>query len=178
MRWIALSEALDLIGHEQKDALRRALRAGDVKSRMRYENGAVKALDPCHWHGEIDWDGSRLAVVEFQFFVLGGNPSSPVPPQLVPVEVDRGTVLENFESRGGTQLRRELYPYPRKDEPDGLEEWYMDRTRHVAHSTRGEDLEAARERFGRWTKDQDFLRDLRRRRAPDSWKKPGPKNLA
>ena len=177
MRWITLSEALDLIGHDQKDALRRALRAGDVKSRIRYDNGAVKSLNPWHWDCEIDWDGARLAVDEFQFFVIGGGraPSLPLPPKFVPVEVDRVTLLENFESRARTQSSRELHP--RKSEPAGFKEWFVEEHIPAGYSTREQSLAAARARFGCWTKDRETVRGFRKIYAPDNWKDPGPKKI-
>jgi hypothetical protein len=171
MRWITLSEALDLIGHDQKDALRRALCAGDVKLRKRNEDGTVRSLDPSHVAGaEIDWDGSRLAVIEFQFFVLGGG-GAPMPPEFVQVEVDRATLLENFPIREMTQTA-----IGRKGQPPGLEDWYIERAHRVPYSSRNDDLDAAREVFGQFTKDWEILRELRKEHAPPRWSQPGPKS--
>lgn len=59
--------------------------------------------------------------------------------------------------------------------PAGLEAWYVAEHLRQGYSTREQDLEAARARFGRWTKDSEHLRDLRRKHAPAEWRKPGPK---
>ena len=62
----------------------------------------------------------------------------------------------------------------RKGQPPGFEDWYIKRTRCVPYSSRDDDLAAAREAFGQFTKDWEILRELRTEHAPDSWKKPGP----
>ena len=103
------------------------------------------------------------------------DPSPTTPPKFVHVEVDRATLLEHFESRGRTQSGRELYS--RKGEPAGFREWFVNEHIPAGYSTRDQSLAAARARFGRWTKDRDAVRELRRLHAPDCWKEPGPKKI-
>jgi hypothetical protein len=176
MRSISLLEALDLIGHDRKDELRRALRAGDVKARIRHEDGSTEDLPLSFWSDDdivkIDWENGWL-VSRRRPGVLSLLPE----PIVINVEVDRVTLLEAFSCQPRAVSAREVHP--RKKEPPGLEGWYIARTRQVAHSNRNEDLHAARKHFGYgWAKDRERLRELRRHHAPDNWKKPGPKNRA
>jgi hypothetical protein len=79
-----------------------------------------------------------------------------------------------LEYRSGSHATEEK---GRVGRPADLERWYVEE--HIpgrSHATREEDLAAARERFGPWTKDWLDLRALRKEHAPDEWRKPGPRS--
>jgi hypothetical protein len=180
MPWIMLREALDLIGHDKKDKLHWALLAGDVKSRERHEDGTVRNLHPSLWTQTVDWENYRLAVEE-SYGIIWIGPGAPPPPPptiyFIDVEIDQASLSENFPCRELTRDARQP-AIDRKGQPTGLEDWYVNEHIPAGYSTRDQDLAAARERFGRWTKDKEALRQLRREYAPDSWGKPGPRDLA
>jgi hypothetical protein len=94
MPWITLPEALSYVGND-KDRLQAAFVAGDVKTRMRYEDGTVRDLNPKKWRrgAEIDWQGSLLDVAK-RDHVISSDPSPR--PRFVPVEVDLSTLLQCF----------------------------------------------------------------------------------
>jgi hypothetical protein len=60
-KWIALSEALSLVGIDKKEQLFGALLTGDVKMRADDGDGTVTAVDP-KWlpRSRIDWACSRF----------------------------------------------------------------------------------------------------------------------
>jgi hypothetical protein len=93
MPWITLPKALEHVGGD-KDRLQAALAAGDVKSRIRREDGTVQSLSPKKWRrgAEVDWEGSRLAVTKREYVTSWDND----PPRFVSVEVDLCTLLESF----------------------------------------------------------------------------------
>jgi hypothetical protein len=101
MPWITLRDALDLIGHDKKDQLHRALLAGDVKSRERHEDGTVSSLYPSSWTQTVDWENCRLAFVD-SYKIIWIGPGAPPPPlpriYFVDVEIDRVSLLEGDDT--------------------------------------------------------------------------------
>ena len=91
MPWTTLNEALNHVGGD-KERLQAAFAAGDVKTRMRYEDGAVQVLNRKKWRrgAEIDWQASRLEVAKREGYVVSWAP------RFVPVEVDLSTLLQCF----------------------------------------------------------------------------------
>lgn len=97
-RWITLTEAEALIGggvETRRGSLLAALRAEDVKSRERFENGEVQILSDRDWaelkagssvrdRAEVDWQRSLLERFDFS------------PTQFRRVEVDRETLNAFF----------------------------------------------------------------------------------
>jgi hypothetical protein len=174
--WGRLDEALDLIGYDNQERFHLCLLAEDVTGRCRYEDGTVERLRPTRWRAAIDWTNSRLKIEGPQLFIFGPGARAPKPSRFDwrPVEVDFAELLKCFPSKAQTQKPSNS----RRGAPEGLEEWYRNQHIPAGYSDRDEDLSAARERFGSWTKDRDTMRDLRRQHAPASWKDPGPKDPA
>jgi hypothetical protein len=180
MPWLTSFKALDLVGHDRKDELQRAFRAGDVKTRQRDEDGAARGLHPSEWSFvvEVDWQASRAAMRRHSMIILGGPPPDWWI-ESVPFEIDQASLLENFppkeQTQGGREVPRAVPSNRRQGAPEGLTQWYINEHIRAGYSTREQDLAAARERFGDWTKAKDTMRDLRDEYAPPEWKKPGPK---
>jgi hypothetical protein len=94
-KWITHPEALERSGVDSA-RLTSAGRDGDVTGRVRYEDGAVKILEPCWWRW--DWDGGRLDVARLGLYQrpLDGRPHPPPKPRFLPVEIDEQTLLQTF----------------------------------------------------------------------------------
>jgi hypothetical protein len=177
MPWIKLPRALDRIGHVRKDELRRACRAGDVKSRLRYENGAAEDMPLDYWDKEIDWERGTLTLRDLLIGVLYWSGESPPPlitVTVVEIEIDEATLRANFP-----EVVHTAKPVPSSRQthaPEGLVDWYVNEHIPAGYSNRENDLVVARARFGRWMNDRDDVRRLREQHAPDWWHKSGPRS--
>jgi hypothetical protein len=177
MRWLkTFAEVRALAGEITEDELLDKLLTGEARAGRRNHDRTVTCLTPPDVamivsDGEIDLANMRIGERGIRIFILGDGRPLPPPPPLNYFDL----VIEgdSFPPQPLALSAREVYF--RKKEPSGLEAWYIARTRQVAHSTRGEDLAAAREHFWPWTKDRDVVRALRKAHAPEHWKKRGPK---
>ena len=96
------------------------------------------------------------------------------------IEVERETLLSYVEPDpllrpGSTAADQDDLGQPRRKEPETLVGWYKEYVRGL-YSSREQDLKAARDKFGRWTKDRERMRELRDEHAPLSWRKSGPRS--
>jgi hypothetical protein len=102
-----LAEALAMIGAEQQGVLLAALLAGDVRARLRHEDGTTEELKGKAWvNATIDWPMSLLRIPGKLIGVFPSLDEVRTPDRWVLVEVELKTLLTRFpdaarRARGG-----------------------------------------------------------------------------